>query len=107
MPQSESAFSLAREAVIKRLATQRILREQILDYYLRCRDQGLDDDPDKAVYEKVKTLTMADLLSFHEREIAKRKYHLLLLGDEADWDMSSLQQRGAIQRVTLKDIFGY
>lgn len=107
MPQSESAFSLAREAVIKRLATQRILREQILDYYLRCRDQGLDDDPDKAAYEKVKTMTMADLLSFHEREIAKRKYHLLLLGDEADWDMSSLQQRGAIQRVTLKDIFGY
>ena len=59
------------------------------------------------MYEKVKTMTMADLLSFHEREIAKRKYHLLLLGDEADWDMSSLQQRGAIQRVTLKDIFGY
>ena len=98
---------MAREAVLKRLATQRTLREQILDYYLRCRDKGLTDDPDKAVYEKVKTLTMADLLSFHEREIAKRKYHLLLLGDEADWDMSSLQQRGAIQRVTLKDIFGY
>ena len=52
-------------------------------------------------------MTMADLLAFHKREIAKRKYHLLLLGDEADWDMSSLQQRGAIQRVTLKDIFGY
>ncbi len=107
MPESESAFSLARDAVLKRLSTERILREGILDYYLRCRDRGLEDDPGKVVYDKVKNMTLADLVKFHKREIAKRKYRMLLLGDEQDWDTKSLEQRGSIQRVTLEDIFGY
>ena len=107
MPQSESAFTLAREAVLKRLSTERILRESILDYYLRCCDRGLSEDPHKEVYEQVKAMTLADLLDFHKREIAQRKYRLMLLGDEADWDVKSLGQRGTIHRVTLKDIFGY
>ena len=107
MPESESAFSLARDAVLKRLSTERTLRESILGYYLRCRDRGLTDDPNKEVYDKVKGMTLADLVAFHKREIAKRKYRLMLLGDEQDWDIKSLEQRGGIQRVTLEDIFGY
>ena len=107
MPESESAFSLARDAVLKRLSTERTLREAILDYYLRCRDRGLEDDPNKVVYDKVKSMTLPDLVAFHKREIAKRKYRTLLLGDEQDWDIPSLEQRGSIQRVTLEDIFGY
>lgn len=107
MPQSESAFALARDAVLKRLSTERTLRESILFYYLRCRDLGLDDDPDKVVYEQVKGMTLDSLMDFHKREIAQRKYHLLLLGDEGDWDLKSLEQRGTLHRVSLEDIFGY
>ena len=59
------------------------------------------------VYEQVKTMKMDDLKAFHQREIANRKYRLLLLGDEADWDMDILQKHGTIQRVSLEDIFGY
>ena len=107
MPVSESAFSLARDAVLKRLATERTLREDVLECYLRCRDRGLSEDPNRKVYEQVKTMKMDDLKAFHQREIANRKYRLLLLGDEADWDMDILQKHGTIQRVSLEDIFGY
>lgn len=107
MPGSESAFSLARDAVLKRLATERTLRENILEKYIRCLDRGLSEDPDKKVYEQVKSMTLDDLMAFHKREISNRKYKLLLLGEEADWDMNVLQQYGTLQRVTLEDIFGY
>ena len=107
MPISESAFSLARDAVLKRLATERTLREDVLNCYLRCRDRGLYEDPNRKVYEQVKTMKMDDLKAFHQREIANRKYRLLLLGDEADWDMDILQKHGTIQRVSLEEIFGY
>ena len=107
MPQSESAFTLARDAVLKRLSTERTLRENILYSFIRCRDRGLTEDPDKEIYERVKTLTLADLMDFHKREIAERNYHLLLLGDEADWDADDLKQRGEIKRVSLDTLFGY
>ena len=52
-------------------------------------------------------MTLPELAAFHKREIARRKYHLLLLGDEGDWDLKSLEQRGTLHRVSLEDIFGY
>lgn len=107
MPQSESAFALARDAVLKRLSTERTLRENILSYYLRCRDRGFSEDIEKIVYEHVKNMTLADLMAFHKQEIANRNYRLLLLGEEGDWNTDDLKQRGTIQRLTLEDIFGY
>ncbi|MGM9620993.1 MAG: insulinase family protein, partial [Bacteroidaceae bacterium] len=101
------AVALARDAVLKRLSTERTLRENILSYYLRCRDRGFSEDIEKIVYEHVKNMTLADLMAFHKQEIANRNYRLLLLGDEGDWNTDDLKQRGTIQRLTLEDIFGY
>ena len=107
MPQDERAFAVARDAVLKRLATRRTLREAILNYYLECRDRGLTENPEGEVYKRIKKMTLPELAAFHKREIARRKYHLLLLGDEGDWDLKSLEQRGTLHRVSLEDIFGY
>ena len=107
MPQSEPAFQLAKDAVIKRLASERILRENILHYYIRLRDLGLDHDVDKDIYERVKDMTLADLADFHQKQVKGRTYRYVILGDEMELDMQKLQQLGPIRRVSLKDIFGY
>ena len=107
MPQSEPAFQLAKDAVLKRLASERILREDILHYYIRLRDLGIDHDTNKDIYERVKGMTLADLASFHEKQIKGRTYRYVILGDEKELDMQKLQQLGPIRRVTLEDIFGY
>ncbi|MBR6030729.1 MAG: insulinase family protein [Bacteroidaceae bacterium] len=107
MPQSEKAFQLAKDAVLKRLASERILREDILYYYMRMRDLGIDHDANRDIYEKVKDMTMGDLADFHEKQIKGRTYRYMILGDEKELDMQKLQQLGPIRRVTLEDIFGY
>ena len=107
MPQSEQAFQLAKDAVLKRLATERFLREGILHYYVRMRDLGIDHDANKDIYEKVKDMKLSDLADFHEKQIKGRTYRYMILGDEKELDMEKLQSLGPIRRLTLEDIFGY
>ena len=107
MPQSEQAFQLAKDAVLKRLASERILRENILYYYMRMRDLGIDHDANRDIYEKVKDMTLGDLADFHDKQIKGRTYRYMILGDEKELDMQKLQSLAPIRRVTLKDIFGY
>ena len=107
MPQSEQAFQLAKDAVLKRLASERTLRENILYYYIRMRDLGIDHDANRDIYDKVKDMTLDDLIAFHDKQVKGRTYRYMILGDEKELDMQRLQQLGPIRRVSLQDIFGY
>ena len=107
MPQSEKAYQLAKDAVLKRLASERTLREDILHYFIRMRDLGINHDANKDIYERVKDMQLSDLADFHEKQIKGRTYRYMILGDEKELDMQKLQQLGPIRRVSLEDIFGY
>ena len=107
MPQSEKAFNIARESILKRLSTERTLREDILNYYVGCQDLGLDHDPNRDIYEKVSQMTMQDLADFHQKHVKGRTYRYLILGNEADLDMSRLSKMGNVRHLSLQDIFGY
>ena len=107
MPEGEKAFDVARESIIKRLSTTRRLREHVLDYYVQCRDLGLDHDPDIDTYNRVSGLTLTDLADFHHQHVKGRTYRHIVLGNEAELDMDRLMQMGPVRRLTLTDIFGY
>ena len=107
MPQSEQAFSLAKDAVLKRLATERILREDVLIYYMSMRDLGIDHDINSDVYEQVQQMELKDLAAFQQKQVKDRTYRYMILGDESDLDQQKLRQLGPIRRVSLQDIFGY
>ncbi len=107
MPQSEKAFAIARESILKRLATERTQREDILYYYAACQDLGLDHDPNRDIYERVSQMTLQDLSSFHQQHVKGRTYRYLILGNEADLDMTRLSKMGTVRHLTLQDIFGY
>jgi len=107
MPQSEKAFNLAKESILKRLATERTLRQDILHYYVGAQDLGLDHDPNRDIYERVSQMTMQDLAAFHQEHVKGRTYRYLILGDEHEIDMSRLSKMGNVRHLTLQDIFGY
>ena len=107
LPLSEASFSLAKSAILKRLATERVIRGQVLSYYMQCRDLGLKEDPNAYIYNKVKTMDMDDLSSFHRQYVKGRTYRTLVLGDEKELDMDKLKTLGPVRRVTTKEIFGY
>lgn len=107
MPESEAAFNLAKESLLARLRTDRIVGGAIFNSYLEAQDLGLDIDMRKVLFEEVQKLTLADVKAFQEKWVKDRTYTYCILGNEKDIDMSQLSSYGPVQRVTTEEIFGY
>lgn len=107
MPESEPAFNLAKESLLARLRTDRIIGSGIFNSYLDARDLGLDTDMRKVLFDEVQKLTLADVKAFQEKWVKGRTYTYCVLGNEKEIDMSKLSARGPITRVTTEEIFGY
>lgn len=107
MPLSQTAFPLAKEAILKRLSTQRIIKANVLNSFYDSRKLGLDHDINEDIYNQVKTMTLDDVFKFQNEYIKKRNYKYLILGDENELDMDFLKKVGPIHRLTTEEIFGY
>ena len=107
IPQSETAFALAKESLMKKLASRRTVRGAVLNSYIRAQRMGLDYDINSKVYEMLPNLNLNDIVMFEEQSMANKPYRYLILGDEKELDIKALEQFGPIHRLTLEEIFGY
>ena len=107
MPESESAFDIAKNAVLARMRTQRCIKESVLWSYLDALDMGVDYDRNKAIFEKVQNFTLADVKAFQEKWIKNSTYNYCVLGDMKDIDMKHLAEIGPVEVVDQKTMFGY
>lgn len=107
MPESQKAFDLAKDALISRLRTERITKSDILWNYVYAQDLGLNTDSRKELYEKVQSMTLADVKAFQEKWVKGRKYTYCVLGDEKDLDMKGLSKFGPVRKLTQEELFGY
>lgn len=107
MPVSEPAFGLAKDALLKRLATRRFVNGRVLDYYLTMREYGIDHDMYKDVYNKVKTMTLDDVCRFQKEFVKGSTFKYMILGDENELDMDALRKIAPVKRVSTEEIFGY
>lgn len=107
MPESEAAFKLAKEGLIARLRTERILKSDIIWSYIDAQDLGLKADPRIQLYEDVQKATLQDVIEFQQKHIKGRTYYYGILGDKKDLDMATLKKLGKVVELTQKDIYGY
>ncbi len=107
MPESEISFKSSQEAILKRIAPERITKSDILFRYERAKKLGLDYDARKDLWEKVPTLSLADIKQFHHDFIKGNKYTILVLGNTKKLDKRVLKKYGSVTYLTLQDIFGY
>ena len=107
MPESEAAFSVARDALLSRLRTQRTTGMNVLRSYQACRRLGLSEPTSKAVFEQVQKMTLQDVVNTQRKWIRDRHYTHAILGDIQDMDGQYLSTLGPVQKVSLEEIFGY
>ena len=107
MPESEAAFNIAKESLLSRLRTERTVKEQVLWSYLDLCDMGLTEDRDRQLFEKVQSMTLADVKAAQEKWVKGRKYVYGILGDIRDLDLNYLKTLGPIQTVSQEQLFGY
>jgi predicted Zn-dependent peptidase len=107
MPKYEELWATSKDAILKNIASTRIIRESELFNYENARRLGLDHDTRKDVYEKVPNLSFADIEKFHAEKIAKQPYTMLVIGNKKDMDIAALEKYGHVNYLTMEDIFGY
>jgi predicted Zn-dependent peptidase len=107
IPQSEAAFQIAKEGLMKQLASRRVTKFALISTWLQARNLGLDYDLMKPVYEALPQLTLKDIVDFEQQQIARKPYRYIILGDERELDMAALGQYGPVRRVSIDEIFGY
>ena len=107
MPASEAAFKIAKEALTKQLASNRINKMSNIWNYIAAQKLGIDYDLNAKIYEQLPQLTLQNVVDFAKQRIADKSYRYIILGDEKELDMKSLEKIGPIRRLRTEEVFGY
>jgi len=108
MPQSETAFTLAKDAALQAIETNRTQKTAIFTKWRTAQKMGIDYDIDKVLYESYKNFTLDDVIKFNHNYIKDRKKVYMISAKENDMNFNELEQKfGPVKKLTLEDIFGY
>jgi zinc protease len=106
LKEDDRQFNLAKETILNRIETERIIKTNIFWTYLDNLDKGIINDNRKDIYDKVKAMNMADLKSFLEKH-QTRNYTLLVVGKKGSVDEKILRSLGNFKELSLQEVFNY
>ena len=106
-PEREAGFNLAKQSLLKSLASGRTNKFAVLSAYVRAQKLGLNEDLNKKEYEMLPKLELKDVVNFAKDNIQNKTYKYLILGNEKELDMKALEKIGTIKRVSTEEVFGY
>jgi len=107
MPESESAFNIAKEAILNKIESERITKSSVIWNYVNAKDKGIDYDVRKDTYEQVRTMNFDDLKAFQEKYIKNQKYITVLVGARDKINFKQLANYGEVKELSLEELFGY
>lgn len=107
MPVSEPAFKLAKDGFITRLRTDRVIKSDVIWFYLDAQDLGRTTDYRISLYNYLQNATLQDVIDFQQKYVKGRTYRYAILGDKSQLDMNGLKKLGPVVELSTKEIFGY
>ncbi|MDD2633570.1 MAG: insulinase family protein [Bacteroidales bacterium] len=108
MPVAEKQFELAKESIIKKINTERIIKDGVFWTYLNNMDKGIDYDIRRDVYEYANNVTIDSFRhDFFDKFISGRHYNFMILGNKNSLDMAALSRIAKPEVLTLEEVFNY
>jgi predicted Zn-dependent peptidase len=105
--ESDHFFTVSKGAILNRISTERLYRENLFFRYLNNQDLGINHDQRKDVYDFVTKASMKDLEDFFNTYVKDKKYTYCVIGNLKDLDMKTLKGLGEVKEIPVKDLFGY
>jgi hypothetical protein len=68
---------------------------------------GLDYDLNQKIYADLPKVTLQDIVNFEKANMANKPLRYLILGDEKELNIETLEKIGPIRRLTTEEVFGY
>jgi len=108
MPQSEAAFTLAKEGAMQAIETNRTQKTAIFNAWRAAQKMEIDYDINKVLYEAYKKFTLEDVVAFNHKYVKDKKKIYMISAKESDMNFEELEAKfGHVKKLTLEDIFGY
>lgn len=107
MPQSQKAFDLAKQNLIKELQSHRSIKMNIIFDYLTAQKMGINYDINKVVYRQVPSITMPQMVKFQKSIAAEKPFRYIILGNEKELDMQTLQKLGPVKSIKAEELFRF
>lgn len=107
MPKAEKQYSTACEAIVKKINTERIIKENIFWTWQNNLDRGIDYDIRKDEYQAANTMTIDEFEQFFNTKIKGQKYTYLVFGKKDKLDQKALSKLGDVEELSLTELFGY
>ena len=107
MPASETAFQIAKDACIKRLASARTTKTGVINAYLTAQKLGLNISTNELIYKNLEKVQLKDIVNFEKQNMANKPCSYIILGDEKELDMEYLEKLGPVKRLKIEEVFGY
>ncbi|MCK4661666.1 MAG: insulinase family protein [Bacteroidales bacterium] len=107
MPKVQIQFDGSKESLMKKIETERIIKDKIFWTYLRNKKRGIDYDIRKDTYEKMETITIDELSVFFNEHIKGKNYTYLIIGKKENIDIKTLKELGTVKELTLEEVFNY
>jgi len=107
IPQSETLFATAKEAILNNIRTDRITKSRVLADYENALKMGLKSDIRKAIFDQVQESDYKQLREFHNQFAKTTSRKVLVIGSKDKLDFKTLEKFGKLKRLTLEEIFGY
>jgi zinc protease len=105
--ESDRYLVTAKKALLNKISTQRLYRENLFFRYLSNLDLGIDHDQRKDTYDFISKASMKDLQDFFNSYVKDKKYTYCIVGNLKALDMKALKELGEVKEIPLNELFGY
>lgn len=105
MPVSVERFEESRESLLNRYRTSKISFREVIGAVRGWELLGLQEDPRRESYQKLQTLSMADLEQFQQQHVKARPKLISIVGDVSIIDADELEQFGRVEQIQVDDLF--
>jgi predicted Zn-dependent peptidase len=107
LPVNKEVFELAKQSIINRIETERIMSEGYISSLWSMEDFGSKEDLGKLMYAEIPNINMESIRKFHEEKVSKQVYHLGVVASRSKIKNDDLAKYGKVTEVSLEELFGY
>ena len=86
VPVRQANFDLAKQNLLKSLASARTTKFSILAAYMAAQKMGLDYSLSEKIYKDLPSVTLDDIINFEKTNMANKTFKYLILGNEKELD---------------------
>lgn len=107
IPNDNSMGEKAKEAVRKRIAAERVTKENLLGEHYRAQKIGLEQPVDQFIYNGLPFVNNESVKALQEKTFANKNFAICVIGAKDKIDLEALKAFGEVKELTLEEIFGY